>query len=166
MKVSQWAEIRRLFEVERLSMRAIARRVGCARKTVHRALGLEEAPSSKRKVASRFEKLDPFKPRIKAIIQQYPELSAVRVDGEVAVEGDACASLDERPRLPLAAESERFEPHHRQEAEPVVELDQVDVSLWKLDFGIAQGHALPSTAPSLGAAFLPSVVDQYSANDS
>ena len=84
MKVSQWAEIRRLFEVERLSMRAIARRVGCARKTVHRALGLEEAPSSKRKVASRFEKLDPFKPRIKAIIEQYPELSAVRIMEKIA----------------------------------------------------------------------------------
>jgi transposase len=84
MKVSQWAEIRRLFEVEKLSMRAIARRLGCARKTVHRALGLEEAPSAKHKVSSRFEKLDPFKPRIKAIIEQYPELSAVRIMEKIA----------------------------------------------------------------------------------
>ena len=79
MKVSQWAEIRRLFEVEKLSLRAIAQRIGCSRKTVSRALGWEQAPSTQRNLASRPTKLEPFKPRIKAIVEQYPELSAVRI---------------------------------------------------------------------------------------
>jgi transposase len=79
MKVSQWAEIRRLFEIEKLSKRAIAERLRCSRKTVDRALGFEEAPSNKRYAQTRPTKLDPFKPRIQAIIQEYPQLSAVRI---------------------------------------------------------------------------------------
>lgn len=79
MKVSQWAEIRRLFEIEKLSKRAIAERLSCSRKTVDRALGFEEAPSTKRYSQSRPTKLDPFKEQIRSIIEQYPELSAVRI---------------------------------------------------------------------------------------
>ena len=79
MNVAQWAEIRRLSEVEKLSGRAIARRVGCSRRTVGRALGLQQAPLPGRQVQSRASLLDPFKPRIKAIIDQYPNLSAVRI---------------------------------------------------------------------------------------
>ncbi len=84
MKVSQWAEIRRLFEIEKLSKRAIAERVGCSRKTIPRALGLEEAPSIKRYSQPRQAKLEPFKPRIKSILEQYPELSAVRIMEKIA----------------------------------------------------------------------------------
>ena len=38
MKVSLWAEIRRLHEVERLSQAAIARRLHCSHRTVRKAL--------------------------------------------------------------------------------------------------------------------------------
>ena len=79
MKVSLWAEVRRLFEIEKFSRRAIAQRLGCSRKTVDRALGFEEAPLNKRYAQTRPTKLDPFKPRIQAIIQEYPELTAVRI---------------------------------------------------------------------------------------
>ena len=84
MKVSQWAEIRRLFEIEKLSKRAIAERLGCSRKTVDRALGFEEAPSTKRYSQNRPTKLDPFKQQIQAIVQQYPKLSAVRIMEKIA----------------------------------------------------------------------------------
>lgn len=42
--MSQWAEIRHLFLVERVPKRAIARRLGVDRKTVERALGRDAAP--------------------------------------------------------------------------------------------------------------------------
>ncbi len=48
MKVSQWAEIRRLAEVEKLSRRGIARRLGCCQRTVARALRLNQPPDEKR----------------------------------------------------------------------------------------------------------------------
>jgi transposase len=79
MRVSQWAEIRRLFEIEKFSKRAIAERLNCSRKTVDQAIELDEAPSNKRYSKTRPTKLDQYKPRIQAIIQEYPQLSAVRV---------------------------------------------------------------------------------------
>jgi transposase len=84
MRVSQWAEIRRLFEVEKLSKRAIAQRIACSRKTVDRALGLDDALSTKRYSQPQQVKLDPFKPHIKTILEQYPELSAVRILEKIA----------------------------------------------------------------------------------
>lgn len=84
MKVSQWAEIRRLFEVEKLSKRAIAQRLGCSRKTINRALQLEGPRSINRPSSSRPTKLDPFKLRIQAILELYPELSAVRIMEKIA----------------------------------------------------------------------------------
>ena len=84
MKVSQWAEIRRLFEREKLSKRAIAERLGCSRRTVDRALCMEVAAFTERDARTRPTKLDPFKPRIQAILQEYPRLSAVRVLEKIA----------------------------------------------------------------------------------
>lgn len=83
MKVSLWAEIRRLHEVEQLSQRAIARRLRCCHTTVRKALALEQPPSQ---VVSRpgASKLDRFKPQIDALIARYPRLSAVRVREEIA----------------------------------------------------------------------------------
>jgi len=44
MKVSLWAEIRRLHEIEKLSARAIASRLPCSRQTVQKALALSGPP--------------------------------------------------------------------------------------------------------------------------
>src|SRR5262245_31899552 len=44
------------------------------------------------------------------------ELAAMGVHRELAVEGDAVPPLDERPGLPLAAEAQRLQPRHGQEA--------------------------------------------------
>ena len=58
VRVQQWAEIRRMHEVEGLSIRAIKRRTGVHRKTITRALGSPEPPRYSR--APTGSKLDPF----------------------------------------------------------------------------------------------------------
>ena len=83
MKVSLWAEIRRLHEIQRLSKNAIARQLGCCHKTVSKALAMEQPP--RQTVGpSRTSKLDGYKPQIDQLIAQYPNLSAVRVLEEIA----------------------------------------------------------------------------------
>jgi transposase len=77
MKVSLWAEIRRLHEIERLSDRAIARRLHCCTKTVAKAWKMTQPPTEKPQ--PRQSILAPYQPRIDAQIAKYPGLSAVRV---------------------------------------------------------------------------------------
>lgn len=86
MDVSKWATIRRLHEVEKLSEREIARRVGCHRETVRRAISQAEPPTTCSK--SRDSILDPYKPQIDRLVQESPELSAVRIFEEIR-RGDA-----------------------------------------------------------------------------
>jgi transposase len=57
--VEQWAEIRRMHRVERLSIREISRRTGLHRKTIRRALNAGSPPRYSRAPAP--SKLDPFK---------------------------------------------------------------------------------------------------------
>jgi transposase len=83
MKVSLWAEIRRLYEIERLSQAAIARQLGCCHKTVSKALKMDEPPSQTA-TAPRVSRLDRFKPQIDQLIDRYPDLSAKRVLEEIA----------------------------------------------------------------------------------
>lgn len=82
MNVALWAEIRRLKEIEKLSHRAIGRRLGCCPKTVNRALALERPPDRHSRPAPA-SVLDPYKPQIDALLAQSPELSAVRVREEI-----------------------------------------------------------------------------------
>ena len=51
MNVALWAEIRRLAEIEKLSGRAIARRLHCSRHTVAAALELDQPPGAKCRAA-------------------------------------------------------------------------------------------------------------------
>ena len=82
MKVSQWAEIRRLAEVERLSQRQIAERMRCCWKTVKKALSMQHPPDETRR-PRRGSILDPHKPKMDALIAKYPQLSGVRVLEEI-----------------------------------------------------------------------------------
>ena len=85
MKVSLWAEIRRLYEIEKLSQRAIVKRLRCGDKTVRKALQtaspplLTIAPPSPPGGI-----LKPYHPQIDALIAKYPDLSAVRVLEEIS----------------------------------------------------------------------------------
>src|SRR5271165_3046977 len=85
MNVGLWAEIRRLAEIEKLSGRAIARRLRCSRHLVTVALRLDQPPV--RQVERRASLLDPYKAKINALVAKYPELSAVRIREEIARDG-------------------------------------------------------------------------------
>lgn len=85
MKVSQWAEIRRLAEVERLSQRQIAERLHCCWRTVKKALTMPHPPDESSR-PRRGSILDPHTPKIDALIAKYPELSAARVLEEIRKE--------------------------------------------------------------------------------
>jgi transposase len=82
MNVGLWAEIRRLAEVEKLSGRAISRRLRCSRHTVAAALELDQHPG--RQAAHRTSLVDPYKAKIDAILTRHPDLSAVRIRQEIA----------------------------------------------------------------------------------
>jgi transposase len=86
MKVSQWAEIRRLHEVEGMSGRAIARELGCDRATVKKALDLDTPPDESRP-AKRTSMLEPHYDKIAALLAQSPGLSAVRITEEISADG-------------------------------------------------------------------------------
>ena len=77
ISVEDWAEIRRLRKVQKLSKRAIARRLGIHRDTVTRALESDELPRYQR--VPRGSKLDPYKPKIHALLADDPKLSGVRL---------------------------------------------------------------------------------------
>jgi transposase len=80
--VEQWAEIRRMKHVERLSQREIHRRTGVHRDTIRRALASPEPPSygPRSKGPS---KLDPFLGTIEELLADEPRLSGVRIREEL-----------------------------------------------------------------------------------
>ena len=85
MKVSLWAEIHRLSEIEHLSGRAIAKRLSCSTRTVEKALDMKDPPTQTPKPRGCI--LDPYKPSVDRWIAKYPDLSAVRILEEIKKEG-------------------------------------------------------------------------------
>jgi len=75
--VEQWAEVRRLHFVRRLSIREIHRRTGLHRDTIRRALGSEVPPAYRRAPAG--SKLGPFREEIHRLLKADPKLTGVRV---------------------------------------------------------------------------------------
>jgi transposase len=75
--VEEWAEIRRLYFVKRLSIKEIVRRTGHGRNTVRRALRSGEAPRYRR--APRPSKLDPFRDEIHRLLRKDARLPGKRV---------------------------------------------------------------------------------------
>lgn len=85
LTVENWAEIRRLHTVEKLSKRTIAKRLSIHRNTVTRALSSQLPPRYAR--PPRPSPLDPYKPKIRALLDLYPDLSGVRMRELLAAEG-------------------------------------------------------------------------------
>ena len=70
--VEQWAEIRRLYFVKRLSIKEIVRRTGHGRNTIRRALRSGEPPRYRR--PPRPSKLDPFRDEVHRLLGANPIL--------------------------------------------------------------------------------------------
>jgi transposase len=86
--VEQWAQIRRLHRVERVSIREISKRTGLHRKTIRRALAAAEPPKYSRPTGG--SKLDPFKDWICEQLQADPRIQSQRLRemaGELGYEG-------------------------------------------------------------------------------
>jgi transposase len=77
IRVEQWAEIRRMHFVERLSIKEIQRRTGRDRKTIRRALRSELPPRYRR--PPRPSKLDPFRDEIERLLRSDPHLPGKRI---------------------------------------------------------------------------------------
>jgi transposase len=86
ISVADWAEIRRLHKIEKLSKRAIAARMGVHRNTVTRALENDEPPRYRRG-RTRESLLAPYQAKIHALLSQDPKLSAVRIYNQIEPEG-------------------------------------------------------------------------------
>jgi transposase len=82
MKVSLWAEIRRLHEIEKLTGRAIANRLRCSTRTVAKAIASFRPPLGTAQ-PRRFG-VEPYCGRIDALVAKYPQLSAVRILEEIS----------------------------------------------------------------------------------
>jgi transposase len=77
LEVRRWAEIRRMREVEGLSIHEIVRRTGHDRNTVRRALRRDGPPRYER--PPRPSKLDPFKDEIKRLLREDARIPATRI---------------------------------------------------------------------------------------
>jgi transposase len=75
--VEQWAELRRLHFVQRVSIKELHRRTGLHRETIRRALRSAEPPRYVRDPAS--SKLDSFKDEIHHLLREDPRLPNVRI---------------------------------------------------------------------------------------
>ena len=75
--VEEWAEIRRMHRVERLSIREIHRRTGLHRKTIRRALASDGPPVYRR--ARAVSKLDPLKGWIEEQLRTDPRIPSKRL---------------------------------------------------------------------------------------
>lgn len=77
LDVRRWAEIRRMKEVEQLSIREIVRRTGHDRNTVRRALRRQGPPGYRRRAKA--SKLDPFREEIHRLLRSEPRIPGKRI---------------------------------------------------------------------------------------
>lgn len=90
IKTEQWALIRNLYFVEKLSQRKICERIGITDKTVRKALQAKEyGRYGKAERRRRASKLDPYQGDIAYLLEQYPGLSGERIFEELAKLGYA-----------------------------------------------------------------------------
>jgi transposase len=72
LSVEDWAEIRRLYRVEGMPIKAIVRRLGVGRNTVRRALAADGPPSYSRPVKPSI--VDVVEPQIRALLAEWPSM--------------------------------------------------------------------------------------------
>lgn len=142
INVQEWAEIRHLHVAEGLSQRAIADRLGVARKTVARALGSEGPPSYSRSPGP--SALDVFEPRVRALLSAFPTMPATVIAERVGWAGSA-SWFRKRVAL-LRPEYAPRDPADRLEHAPG---DQAQCDLWFPPARIPLGAGLAGSPPVL-----------------
>lgn len=85
--MEDWAQIR-LLRREGLSIRAIAAQVGCAKKTVERALASEQPPAYKKRERVR-RSFDDYEAQVRLLLAKTPTLAATVLAQRVGWEGSA-----------------------------------------------------------------------------
>jgi transposase len=87
MNAQVWAEIKRLCLREGLSQRRVAQMMKLDKKTVRRALRMEEYKARKTSSCRRPSKLAPYKKDIAELIEEYPGISGQRIYEELQKRG-------------------------------------------------------------------------------
>lgn len=87
MNAELWAEIKRLFAIEKIPISEIARRLRLDRKTVRRAAHAERIPTLERSVKPSI--LEPYKPYLAERVKAYPRISATALLNELRKQGYA-----------------------------------------------------------------------------
>lgn len=87
ISLDNWAEIRHLRN-EGLSIRAIAKEVGCAKRTVERALASQTPPSYKKR-ANTDNSFTLYEPLVRALLTEHPNLPATVLAERVGWPGSA-----------------------------------------------------------------------------
>lgn len=140
LDVEDWAEIRRLFKAERLSIKEIARRTGLARNTVRSAVRSDDPPSYAR--TRRGSKLDEFEPEIRKLLGEFPRMPATVIAERIGWSGGRTVLQERVAELrPLFLPAD---PCQRTEYRPG-ELAQWD--LWFPPVKIPLGHGQSSLLP-------------------
>ncbi len=140
--MEDWAEIRSLHRVEGLPIKAIVRRLGISRNAVRRALASQGPPKYSR--LPRGSTVDVFEPRIRSLLQQFPDMPATVIaervgwTGAITVLRARVAQLRPLFRPPDAALRTSYAPG---------ELAQCD--LWFPPVDIPVGHGQVDRPPVL-----------------
>jgi transposase len=140
LNVEDWAEVRRLYKAEGLSIKEIVRRTGIARNTVRSALRSDEPPAYRREGPG--SAVDVVEPRIRELLSEFPRMPATVIAERVGWQGGATVLRGRVALLrPLFLPAD---PCQRTEYQPG-ELAQWD--LWfpavKVPLGQAQSAVLP-----------------------
>ena len=112
--MEDWAEIRRLYRAEGMSLSAIARVVGVSRNTVRSAVASDRAPRYVRRPAGSI--VDAVEPRIRELLRVYPAMSATVIaerigwDRSIRVLRDRVAELRPAYLPPDPASRTAYEP--------------------------------------------------------
>lgn len=127
---------------EGMSIRALSRHFGMSRNTIRRILrkhkarrnkGHDALGESRPKAAVRASKLDPYLPRIKELLEQYPQITGQRIFEEIRDAGYGGGISFFRERLRKLRPRPVKEPVVRFETDPGVQ-GQMDWSPYKIPF--------------------------------
>jgi transposase len=106
LSVEDWAEIRRLHRAERMSIKGIARVVGCSKNTVKKVCVADQLPVYRRQ--SRGSVVDAVESRIRELLQACPTMPATviaeRIEWRYSVRTLGARVAELRPVYPCRPE--------------------------------------------------------------